>query len=134
MRNASVFLFAGEFLLHWYDRKEYKIALTVIYNGVRLATLAVVTVAGQNALLASLVDNLARALDEVHNLRGVLVGVKADGRAGLKPAEKNFVQLIGEHFSAERALAALECLKAFFLNSIKFYHLGASRVKFRACF
>ena len=124
------FSLSVNFLLHWYDRKEYKIALTVIYNGVRLATLAVVAVAGQNALLASLVDNLARALDEVHDLRGVLVSVKADGRAGLKPAEKNFVQLVGEHFSAERALAALECLKAFFINIIKFYHLGASRVKF----
>ena len=118
------------FLLHWYDRKEYKIALAVIYNGVRLTTLAVVTVAGQNTLLASLVDNLARALDEVHDLRGVLVSVKADGRAGLKPAEKNFVQLVGDHFSAERARAALESLKAFFLNLIEFYHLGASRVKF----
>ena len=35
---------------------------------------------------------------------------------------------------AERALAALESLKALFFNIIEFYHLGASRVKFRACF
>ena len=121
-------------LLHGNYREEYKIALAVVDNGVRLATLAIVAVAGDDTLLASLVDDLALALDEVHDLRGVLVGVKTDGRAGLESCEENFVQLIGEHFCAKSALAALESLKALFCHIIEFYHLGASRVKFRACF
>ena len=71
------FLVVGKLLHRHYGEKD-KIFRAVVYDGVRLALLAVVAVTGENSLLLAVMYRFSTAGDEVHYLGGVLVSVKTD--------------------------------------------------------